>query len=563
MKKIYILTLLMSLFLSGSEVMAAGFSKAPSRENLKTEKRNHVKTRSADFEAPVTDIITKPEGAMKFYDKESAGTFVLGGYLSLYKDTFPAIIYWADNGDVYFKNLISVFPDEYYLKGTFSDNIITLPVNQTVENVPEEGYAVNFGVFKTVPKTVGGEEVYDFELAPEVESISFNVYEDGSLEMVLPCEPFNGEDVPEYVAGFYYTDDLTFLGYSDFMQKYTKLDLDIVTIPSGATVEQYVYVDSYGYAAIVDVAFYNDELYIRGLSNQLPEGTIKAQVDGDKAYVAQNEYLGIYFDIAYIFTRVLYNNPDYDGDIESDPFIFAPEDVMFELNIDRINREIYADNQGVYLSFHGDMEDVFNSLGLFDVFVLKYQESFAGTPANPIDPEYTTEWAPYQGFNDFFFTLSNSSIEGTLLDVEKLYYKVYVNGTPMIFHQENILDLLGEETVAYKGVPIEVELMPYLFDNGNDIYKMSENAFDIGIYTDDVRTIGVQAVYYFDNEFTYSEIVSVAVSDGVDGPKVEGRIVSQEYYTLDGRRIADPAKGIFIEKIKTESGKVISRKVVK
>lgn len=511
-----------------------------------------------------------PKGTEVLYSKEAAGTFVLNGRLGMYMDTFPATIIWGDDGKVFFKNFISVYPDDYYIEASMEGSILTMPMGQTVQNEDDSAYGIALGIFKTIPRIQNGNEVIDFEYAPEVESITFTVDGDGFISMVLPGEPFDGENPPEYVVGLYYTDDFSFVGYSDFFQEYTRTELTMVTIPEDAEVQQYAYVDPYNYASIVDVAFHDGYLYIRGLSSMLPEGTIKAKIDGDKAVVAQDEFLGIYFDQYFIFTKVLYGNPDYDEeDPDSDPFILAPSNVGFELNIDSEGKIIYADKEGTYLSFHCNDNDFLSSLGYFDVFELKYQDTFAGTPANPVRLEYHTEWAQIQGFNDFFFTLSNFSTEGTLLDPDHLYYKVVVNGTPQIFVQSYITNLLGQETMAYAGVPIRVELIPYGFNNNEDIFKFADNAFDIGIYQDDVKTIGVQTVYVYDNEYTYSSLVTLDVAtgevseSGMPSLSAELNVISTEYYTLDGRRIAYPDKGIFIEVNVLEDGSRVSKKIAR
>lgn len=510
-----------------------------------------------------------PAGETVSYSKLAAGTAVLNGGLVLYEDKFPAEIVWGADGKVYFKNIISVFPEECYVEGTLEGSVITVPTGQLMEynEMYDEGIA--FGVFKTEIRVEDGKEFVDFEYVPDIESVNFSLASDGTITMQLPGRQFDGKTPSEYVAGSYYTDDFSFAGYGDFMQEYTRLELELVTMPEDAEVLQYVFVDQFSYAQIVDVAFHEGYLYIRGLSSMLPEGTIRARIEGDKALVPQNEYLGIYYDQYYIFTKVVYANPDYDEeDPDSPPFLMAPDDVCFELHIDADRRRIYADREGFYLSYHCDADDFLNSLGYFDVFELKYQESFAGTPANPVDLEYHTEWMTAQGFNDFFFTISNYSTEGTLLDTEKLYYKVFVNGTPVVFYQHMGTDLLGKESLIYPDVPVKVELLPYLFNNNEDIFKWSDNAFDIGIYTDDVKTIGVQSVYYFEETFTSSDIVTldvetgeVTTTDGIATAVADSEIVAREYYSLDGRRVAVPGRGLYIEIGHTADGRKSVRKV--
>lgn len=511
-----------------------------------------------------------PKGDLVYYNKYSTGTFVLNGQMYLYEDIFPAEVIWGENGKVYLKNLVSVFPADYYVEGTLEGNIITVPTNQTIEYFEEEGYGFNFGVLKTNSRNENGDVVYTFEYAPEITSIQFEVGADGSIELKMPGEPFDQVSPPEYVAGIYYSDDYEFTGYSDFTQTYERLDLQLVTMPEDAQIEKYIYIDEFSYASVVDVAYYGDYLYIRGLNYMLPDGTLRARIEGNKAYIPQNEFLGVYYDLFYISTKVVYDNPDYDeNDEDSPPFIMAPANVEFELNLDRENRSIFADKEGVYLSFHCNENDFMNSLGYYGIFEMHYQASFKGVPSNPINLEYSTEWAEYQGWNDFFFTITNFSTEGSYLEADKLYYKVFLNGEPIVFVEELTTNLLGEECVAYQGVPIAVNLMPYYFDNNEDIFKFNDNIFDVGIYTNDVQTIGVQSIYYYEKEFTYSDIVTLNVATGEvtteSGVKAvsDSPTVAVDYLTLDGRRVANPDRGFYIEVSRKADGSAVARKVMK
>ena len=114
-------------------------------------------------------------------------------------------------------------------------------------------------------------------------------------------------------------------------------------------------------------------------------------------------------------------------------------------------------------------------------------------------------------------------------------------------------------------------LIPYLFDNNEDIFKYGPNIFDVGIYRNDFTTLGVQTVYYYEEEFTYSDIVSLNIetneieiipdNSGVD-TVISDEIVSTDYYTLDGRKINRPGKGIYIRVIKDAAGRQQTDKIL-
>ena len=482
-------------------------------------------------------------------------------------ENFPATIVYGEDNTVYIQDILSTVATGNYVKGIREGNKIICASNQTIDYYPEYGYGINIGVLETEIK----EDVVDFYYDPDVTEFSFILGDDGSLTLDLPGEPFDGENPPQYVIGIYYSDELEFIGYCDYYQKYEPTALQQVTMPKDAEVNSYVFVDEYNFAKLVDVAYYGNKLYIQGLTDMLPEATIVATIDGDKAYVTQNEYLGIYFDQFFIVTKVLYDNPDYDeNDYNSDPYILAPGDAVFTLNIDPEGGIITADEDGVYLSLQPDEESYFHAINIFGKFSLKLQAAPTGTPANPVMLEYHTEWAPYQGFNDFMFTLSNFSTEGNLLDTETLYYKIYIDGEPLIFEEEIGLDLNGNETVKYQYVPDQQIFMVYEFNNNNDIFKFTHNSFDIGIYYEGITTIGVQSMYMYNNTFTYSEIVTLNVETGevtTSGTetKVEefsnAPIERTEYFTLTGIKVQNPGKGIYLIKDYRKDGKVIIRKM--
>ena len=518
--------------------------------------------------APVTEVIFEAQGTEKLYNKEAAGTFVLNGGLDQYWDDFPVSVVWGDDNTVYFKDIISTSAFDTYVKGTVNGNTITIPTNQTVIASDEEDAGLNLGIIKT---QIRGEYV-DFYYDPTFTEFTITVQEDGGMTLNLPGEPFDGMNPPQYVLGYYYTDDLSFYGFSDYFQTYTPMNQQPVTMPEGKEPQTYVFIDEFNYAEMVDVVFDGNDLYIRGLTAMLPEGVVKATIKGTTATIPQNEFLGVYMDAFFIYTKVLYDNPFYnETDPNSSPFVMAPADATFNLTIDNENKTIVADTQGVYLSFQPDEDTWENSITVLSQFILRYQASAAGTPAPASDLSYSIQWAPIQGWNDFFFTLSNYSTEGMIIDVENLYYGVYINGEPLIFGEQLMKNLNGEEVTVYPSVPSEQRWIPYHFNNNEDLFKLAINQFDVGIYRSDVITIGVQTLYYFEGTTTYSDIVTLNIQTGevstspagVKAITNDSPVKKTEYYSIDGLRIYNPGSGIYILRETHDDGTVTTRKVAK
>ena len=516
----------------------------------------------AGNENPV--VITDPKGTEKIYSKNCAGTALLYGNLVFYEDDFPATVVWGDNNDVYFKDILSTVIYDTYIKGEKKGDIITLKTGQIVDFTYDDPDYGDYGMAVGIGRTeISGNE-FMFYYDPSITEFSIKVNPDGTMNLELPGEPFDGEQPTEYILCYYYTDDLKFAGYSDFAQAYTPQEMVPVTMPEGVKTEQYVFVDEYDYASFVEVAFTDDYIYFLGLNPMMENSVMRATITGkDTAYIPQNQYLGIYMDMYFEYTHVAYDNPDYDkNDPESSPFINAPEDAVFNLRIDREKGKIIADTPGVYLVMKPDEDTFFNAIFYLSQFTLTYQESAYGTPSVPTGLNYFTELAYYQGFNDFQFRISNYSTAGTLLDAEYLLYSVILNGERIIFSQNTIKNVFGYDVTPYAKVPEEQIWLPFLFSNDDDIFKLSMNEFDIGIYTDDVKTLGVQTLYVYGGKATYSDIATldvetgqVTITDKVE-PVYNGEIETVEYFDLEGRRVEKPLKGLIIKRVKYSDGKI-------
>lgn len=513
------------------------------------------------------DVITKAEGVTKYYNKDTAGTFVFNGEMYQYMETFPGIAVWGEDNTVYIQDILSTMATGTYVKGTVNGNKITCQLGQVLEFYPEEGYGIMLVALET---DVQEDEVF-FNYTTDITQFDYIVSDNGNLTLSLPGRQFDGEIPPQYVIGICYTDEPDlFMGFSDYTQDWELTDNVIMEIPAGAEVEQYVYVDEYEFATLVDVATVGNSLYIRGLLNVPTPVTLMATIDGNKAYVAQNQCLGIYYDQYFLYTRVLYDNPDFDpNDDESLPFIWAPASATFTLNIDKENKIIEATEDGVYLSFQPDEEDYQNIAMILGKFRLTYQGTAAGTPANPTDLDFVTDRAYYYGYNEFSFVLSNHSTTGTLLDDETLFYKIFIDGEELIFQEEVGIDLLGRETVMYKGVPGQQLYMNSLFNNADDIFIWPPNIYFIGIYVDGVSTIGVQSVYFYDNQLTFSDIVTldvetgeVTTESGVETVK-QSPVIKTEFFDLGGRRVQNPEKGIYVVKQTHADGTTTSTKIMR
>ena len=527
---------------------------------------------------PVTDIIYDAPGEPKNYLK------TVGSFIMYYYDEaeYSSTIVWDENGDVYFKDIISIFVTESYVKGSYSDGIITLPMNQTVYYVEDEDYGLNLGVFKSIyynwddePVDDPDEAVYvDMVLETDIDSVTFTVAEDGTVTLQLP-----GTE-PDYLLGYYYTDyeesfyltDYIF----DYYQVYVPVANDVVTMPEGTPVNtfSYIYNPTMG-GLVVNVGEVGNDLYIQGLSQQLPEATFVATVlpeDPTLAIVPAGQLVGMTFDRKFVYTNVGYPNPDYDpDDYTSSPVISAPDENYYlkvEYAADgKTIASLSAFSDNLVLVFNASLEGMAPVDTFFNLY-LKAQDTFAGTPIAASGLQFDTNVIPVLGFANFLFNLPNISTQGNVLMPDNLSYSVIVDSEPIVFMEEKGVNLYNQECIQYEGVTEPTEWLPYTFQNDWDIYKRVGQPYNIGIYIDGVTTIGVQACYTYEGNTTYSAIVTLNletgdVTTGVEGITNASQVVTTEYFTLDGVKVNNPDKGIYVKRSVNCDGSVTVTKVIR
>ena len=553
-----------------SEMVINGKSLKSLPEGKRAERKAPMK------QAPLTDIIYDAPGKPANYLKTT------GCFIVYYYDVadYSSTIYWDDNGDVYFLDIISVFVTESFVKGTYSDNTITLPMNQTVYYEEAEGFGLNLGVFQTVYFDYEGNpvdniydaEYYDMELRTDIESVTYQVAEDGTVTLQLP-----GEET-EYLLGYYYTDYEEF-GYVtdyifEYMQIFNPVKDEAITIPEDAQINTFAYIANENTGLIADVALYDyDELYIRGLCEQYPEATLKAFVEEEAPYLAvvpNGQLVGMTFDRKFIYTAVGKINPDYDpDDYFSLPVLPAPNSqYTLRLSYDENHNisGISAYDDSLVLVFNASEND-FDPIDWFEALKLTPQNSFAGTPREATNLYYNTNLVSILGFNNFSFDLSNISTEGNVLMPANLSYSIYIDDEPLVFEEEYGIDLAGNEDVQYAGVTSPTEWLPYTFQNDWDVYKRVGQPYEIGIYIDGVTTIGVELRYVYDDITTYSGVVTLDIENGtvtgVEGITSSATTVSSEYFTIDGLRTSNPSTGMYIKKSTLSDGQIVTSKIIR
>ena len=566
MKQTITLTALALLF-SGGVLMASPLTPASYESvfsqhatagnvlNGQDKKQNPENRRNSEFRAmAVTDIISDVNGKNVAMQKEAAGIYSSMGYLYEYEadDMLCALVYSPDGNEVYFQNILTKSGLSTYVKGTIDGNKITVSLPQTVAwfDYGDDSYGVNLCVASF---DVDNEGYVMSDVQPQIKSVTFNINEEtGEISLNLPG--LSGQ----YMLALAYSDDSTWTGFGDFSQKYSPTDLEFLSMPEGVDPEIYSYVENaYGYNT--QVAFDNGYLYIRGLCEDIPGGVVRAVYNEEEktAYIPQNQLIGIYDGQYTIITKVV--------TISNNSVALGPEDAEFGLTIDLEKKEIYPAEKSTinrpYLCFNAAPDRVYYLQILRD-FILKHQESYAGTPLDPFNLLYETAFYEWTGYTSFYFFIPFVSTEGNLLDENCLYYRVFMDGELMEFTSD-------PDTKEYMGIEGTITEIPAMFTNNNDLYhEPLSPEREVGLYTEGFETLGVQMVYRYEDTVTYSDIMTLDIATGQVSPSgiktfTEDQMTHREYYDLQGRRMSNPGEGLFIERIHLSDGTTISRKIKK
>lgn len=521
-----------------------------------------------------TPVIKEAPGTLSYYCKDVIG-YGLGMPIQGY--SVASQINW-DGDDAYFYDIITAAPMGSYVKGTKQGNEIVLKMGQTVLEFDDEEYDLNFGLLRPVFMEDAGSTYVWFEYSDDYDTMSYSVSAQGSLELQSPDAKYIPEGMPasyygfpDYVIGYYYTDDYLWASYCDVFQIYDEFNFEKVEVPEGLPVTTLTYINQYEMGVIVEVAedTSNNALYIKGLSAYAPDAVFKADIvnNGEKLSVSPNQFIGIEADLYYIVTSTVYRTSE--GELEQNNN--NPAYFNLERDSDGKIQSITADpDSNFFLAFNDD-PFYFWEFDSFENLELTLQETFEGIPGTPYDAYYE-DYSELMGANFVFFRLSSFSYNGDIIDINNLYYSVFINGEPVEFEQTDGIDLNGDDVVMYNGIKEPTYLIPYTFANDVDLYEDTGGTFIVGLYAEGIDNVGVQGVYVYNDTETRGGLVTIdtatgeqSITPGTD-TKVEyinvADVVSAEYYDLQGRKVAAPAHGLFVKKYKLKDGSTKAVKVM-
>ena len=173
-------------------------------------------------------------------------------------------------------------------------------------------------------------------------------------------------------------------------------------------------------------------------------------------------------------------------------------------------------------------------------------------------PAMNLDWGDYfsyWGFNVFQFGVTNLSVQNYALDTSNMYYRILFDGEVQTFYAEDSDGALEKDMT---NIPFNGTYYDYFYD-----YDTNRQVY---VYVEGLETIGVEMVYVDaeGNEYV-SEAATLDLGPvGVEAISQGADIMGREFYDLNGRRIANPAGGIFMVKSIFSDGSVkVNKRIFK
>jgi len=503
-----------------------------------------------------TGIITdRPDGEV--VDNLSKSSLSYYAYLTAYLPQYvnglkSEIVVDQAKGEFYIYNPLSKLPTDSYLKGTIdAEGNVTIPTPQYIFRHSDGTVVDDYYVFRM--KNVGEVEAPEFEADRENSDLKFT-WKDGVLTQT---------DGGVLGLGFI---DGSFAGYADQDIK-MELNNDKTVAPGNPDAirfKDYIigYQNHYEVAdcVIAKMGFEGDTVWLTDFVDGQDNFWVKGERDSSgKIVFPSGQYLGVmngYYAYFYGATTSVGTNlqgtPETIyilGDntvfgVSSDGNKYSCDDV-FVVNAGKVNSSyIYAYNQPKMSQFN-------------DAPMFPYRSILKDfMPAS-------TEFA----IGMLGFTVSPVSSSGEeYLDPSQLYYTIYINekSNPLILEKKYFSQWIDEDT----------SLIPYKFNDGTPsgsfacIFNFNEVTFVFDNYS--WNRLGVRTYYTGGGETHYSPIMWTDGEmedpdpDDIGMGAIEGVAAGNNeiegYYDLNGRRVENPEKGIYI--VRTASGKTF-KKVVK
>ena len=281
------------------------------------------------------------------------------------------------------------------------------------------------------------------------------------------------------------------------------------------------------YSNQVEVGFYGDDVYFRGLASDCPELWVKATKNEEGKYVIPaNQYMGVLelwgglFTFDFFFTAIDENGNMIDAVLDYDA-----------------EKSLFTTDQTLVLN--ASLSDVDPYITFKNVTI----EKFVEVAATPVDPIVESVHFVDTSYPCIYCNIPAEGTNGEALNLNKFFYTIWVEKDgqqqPYVFTAEAYSLDFQEDVVE----------VPYTHD-GYDLYAYGEI-----IYFEDAQDelltwtkVGIQSIYKGAGEEHKSNIVWLenesfdGISD-INADTNDGKFI---IFNLAGQRLDAPQKGLNI-----------------
>jgi hypothetical protein len=504
-------------------------------------------------------LFVQPEGELQLMRRSGID------YLPVWGSPAPAeysekgtYVVKGTDGNYYFKNFITnMCNGGTWIKGEVEGNVITVKTGQINAQLwydngsTNQLYTYYLHALKAEEATgvdwSGNEYTYTVYVPDEeVTEIKFNIEEDGTITSQDPNLLYGGvEEVDGYLSWPGQGDmDCTFYPFDEVPQ----------TAPEGIEYSDFVfthypYDSNISYEVIQGAVV--DNIFYAKIAKIVPDAVIKATIEGDKARIETNQFLGVdqtYSTLAYLKPCTIEKVVDEWG--WATLYTYETEEMILDYDADLCK----FNNPDLGLIVNAGKADVSSH----EVYLRPTFYLFNEQPATPASPEFTyflpyteTEYYAhgYAGFNIY-----TTDVDGNYILPDKLFYTCYLDQTPLVFSVEDYPDLEEDMTV-----------IPYGYSN-YDIVGGGSTSRYIYFYTGDFEYFGVQTIYRGGGEERRSPIVYYPEYNpddtGINEMGTDATVVETTYLDLQGRQHNGLTKGINIVVVKYSDGTSKTAKIM-
>ena len=533
--------------------------------------------------ASTTPITDRPEGTHRYCFQWGNGFTLLDDYLYAFPVNTAGEVVWGANDEVYLRNSIASYNEGGWVKGTRSADgkKITMQFPQHIQDLEgsdASGKAHKVPLYVSIMKY--NKATNDYERIDDKDNVvTYTVGDDGRIVMdgakdfEYDYDPETEEStliMPDTMLTCYYEYDpygdgkmrQYWYGYSDLAQEFTPLPDDLIVneIPDGLTYELWALTDAVGAARSVDVAVAGNEIYIKNIDASVDDCVVKGTIEGDKATFLSRQFFGINrWRDAFIFFFGCNYGMRWFEDFQDyyEGFIIADKIVM---NYDAATRTLTA-NENTGFVINSILDDIRDYASFLEP-TIKSQDP-ASLNAAPSDPEFAMYEYSYDYGQAFVaWMLPNPNVNGSFIDVNRMYYNVYVDGSLYTFKADD-----------YRFVPEDITDLPYTYSDDN-AYDIASNGQEHTFYINctSMKSFGVVMYYlapygtlYHSNRVTYDVATGKTETDDVTpvASVSAAQPVRMELTNLEGVRVSRPVRGgVYLRTVTLSDGSTHTSKFI-